>query len=58
MFRSLYLKLVLIMSLLMISIMAVVGTFLISNVAVYHLDEFSDRWRRCSIMRSSSQGCG
>jgi len=41
MFRSLYLKLVLIMSLLMISIMAVVGTFLISNVAVYHLDEFS-----------------
>ncbi|MGI6038717.1 MAG: cell wall metabolism sensor histidine kinase WalK [Clostridiales bacterium] len=43
MFRSLYLKLVLIMTLLMISIMAVVGTFLISNVAVYHLDEFSDQ---------------
>ena len=43
MFRSLYLKLVLIMSLLMLSIMAVVGTFLISNVAVYHLDEFSDQ---------------
>lgn len=43
MFRSLYLKLVLIMVLLMVSIMAVVGTFLISNVAVYHLDEFSDQ---------------
>jgi len=43
MFRSLYLKLVLIMSLLMISIMAVVVTFLISRVAVYHLDEFSNQ---------------
>lgn len=45
MFRSLYLKLVLIMSLLMVSIMAVVVTFLISRVAVYHLDEFSNQMR-------------
>ncbi len=43
MFRSLYLKLVLILVLLMISIMAVVGTFLLNSVAVYHLDEFSEQ---------------
>ncbi len=43
MFRSLHLKLVLILVLLMISIMAVVGTFLINSVSVYHLDEFSNQ---------------
>ncbi|MDL2288806.1 cell wall metabolism sensor histidine kinase WalK [Oscillospiraceae bacterium OttesenSCG-928-F05] len=46
MFRSLQLKLVLIMVLLIISIMAVVGTFLINSVAVFHLEEFSDQMAR------------
>lgn len=43
MLRSLHFKLVLVLVLLMVSIMTVVGTFLINSVAVYHLDEFSTR---------------
>lgn len=43
MFRNLHFKLVLVLVLLMISIMTVVGTFLINSVSVYHLDEFSER---------------
>ena len=43
MFHNLHFKLVLVLVLLMVSIMTVVGTFLINSVAVYHLDEFSER---------------
>ncbi len=43
MFRNLHFKLVLVLVLLMVSIMTVVGTFLINSVSVYYLDEFSDR---------------
>ena len=43
MFRSLHLKLVSILVLLILSIMTVVGTFLINSVSVYHLDEFSNQ---------------
>jgi len=41
-FRSLHMKLALILMLLMISIIAVVGTFLLNSVTIYYLDEFSD----------------
>ncbi|MGM9639228.1 MAG: HAMP domain-containing protein, partial [Butyricicoccaceae bacterium] len=40
MFRSLHMKLVLIMVLIMISVMAVVGTFLINSVTTYNIDNF------------------
>lgn len=41
MVRSLHLKLVLIMMLIIISLMAVLGTFLINSMANFYLDEFS-----------------
>ena len=40
MFRSLHMKLVLILVLLIVSVMVVVGTFLINNVASYYIDDF------------------
>lgn len=40
MFRSLHMKLVLIMVLIMISVMAVVGTFLVNSVTTYNIDNF------------------
>ncbi len=40
MFRSLHMKLVLIMVLIMISVMAVVGTFMLNSVTVYNIDDF------------------
>jgi len=40
MFRSLHMKLVLIMVIVMVSVMAVVGTFLINSVTTYHIDNF------------------
>lgn len=40
MFRSLHMKLVLIMVLIMISVMAVVGTFLVNSVTTYNIDTF------------------
>ncbi len=43
MFHNLHFKLVLVLVLLMVSIMTVVGTFLLNSVAVYHLNEFSER---------------
>jgi len=39
-FRSLHMKLVLVLVLLVISVMAVVGTFLINSVTSYNIDEF------------------
>ena len=43
MFRSLHMKLVLILVLMIISVMAVVGTFLINSVSTYFLEDFSGR---------------
>ena len=43
MVRSLHFKLVLIMMLLIISLMAVLGTFLLNSMANFYLDEFSDQ---------------
>ncbi|MEA4920381.1 MAG: ATP-binding protein [Clostridiaceae bacterium] len=40
MFRSLHMKLVLIMVLIMVSVMAVVGTFLINSVTTYNINNF------------------
>lgn len=40
MFRSLHMKLVLVLVLLVISVMAVVGTFLINSVTAYNIDGF------------------
>lgn len=40
MFRSLHMKLVLILVLLIVSVMAVVGTFLINSVSNFYLDDF------------------
>ena len=43
MFRSLHMKLVLILVLLIVSVMAVVGTFLINSVSTYFLEDFSSQ---------------
>lgn len=43
MFRSLHMKLVLVLVLLVISVMAVVGTFLINSVTASNIDEFVDQ---------------
>lgn len=40
MFRSLHMKLMLIMTLLIISLMTVVGAFLVNSVSVFYLDQF------------------
>ncbi|MCL2030209.1 MAG: cell wall metabolism sensor histidine kinase WalK, partial [Oscillospiraceae bacterium] len=41
MFRTLYIKLVLILILLIVSLMAVVGVFLVNGVTQFYMDEFS-----------------
>ena len=43
MFRSLHMKLVLIMTLLIVSLMTVVGAFLINSVVSYYIHDFYDR---------------
>ena len=43
MFRSLHMKLVLVLVLLIVSVMAVVGTFLINSVTSYHIQEFESQ---------------
>ncbi len=43
MFRSLHMKLVLILVLLIVSVMAVVGTFLINSVGTFYLDSFYEQ---------------
>ncbi|MBQ9535034.1 MAG: HAMP domain-containing protein [Clostridia bacterium] len=43
MFRSLHMKLVLVLVLLIISVMIVVGTFLINSVAEYNIDDFREQ---------------
>ena len=40
MLRSLHMKLVMIMALLILSLMTVVGTFLINSVMAFYLEEF------------------
>lgn len=46
MFRSLHMKLVLILVLLVVSVMAVVGTFLINSVTSYHIEDFQVQMAR------------
>ena len=46
MFRSLHMKLVLIMTLLIVSLMAVVGAFLINSVVSFYIHDFYDRMHR------------
>ena len=46
MFRSLHMKLVLILILLIISVMVVTGTFLINSVGNYYLKDFQDQMTR------------
>ncbi len=43
MFRSLHMKLMLIMVLLIVSLMTVVGSFLINSVVTFYLDEFYEQ---------------
>lgn len=43
MFRSLHMKLVLVMVLLVVSVMAVIGTFLINSVTSFYIDEFKQQ---------------
>lgn len=43
MFRSLHMKLVLILILLIVSVMAVMGTFLVNSVGSYYLDDFESQ---------------
>ena len=43
MFRSLHMKLVLIMVLLIVSLMTVVGAFLVNSVSAFYLTEFYDQ---------------
>lgn len=43
MFRSLHMKLVLILVLLIVSVMAVIGTFLINSVSTFYLDSFYEQ---------------
>lgn len=45
-FRSLHMKLVLILVLLIVSVMAAVGTFLINSVSTFYLGEFYDQIER------------
>lgn len=46
MFRSLHMKLVLVLVLLIVSVMAVVGTFLTNSVASYNIEEFREQMLR------------
>ena len=43
MFRSLHMKLVLVLVLLIVSVMSVVGTFLVNSVASYNIEEFREQ---------------
>ena len=43
MFRSLHMKLVLVLVLLIVSVMAVMGTFLINSVTSYNIQEFQSQ---------------
>ena len=43
MFRNLHMKLVLILILLIVSVMAVVGTFLINSVGNFYLEDFQEQ---------------
>lgn len=43
MFRSLHMKLVMVLVLLIVSVMAVVGTFLISSITAYNIEDFQSQ---------------
>ena len=49
MLRSLHMKLVMIMVLLILSLMMVVGSFLINSVTAFYLEDFYTQMRRCSV---------
>lgn len=51
MFRSLHMKLVLILVLLILSVMIVVGTLLINRVSSYFLDDFSSQMEEVFTQR-------
>ena len=51
MFRSLHMKLVLILVLMIVSVMAVVGTFLINSVSTFYIDSFTRICRTCLTRR-------
>ena len=56
MFRSLHMKLVLILVLMIVSVMAVVGTFLINSVSTFYIDSFYEDmqsvFNQADVMRS------
>ena len=47
MLRSVHMKLVMIMVLLILSLMAVVGAFLINSVMAFYLEEFYTQMSQC-----------
>ena len=51
MFRSLHMKLVLIMVLLIVSLMTVVGAFLMNSVVRFYLNDFNQRTREPAARR-------
>ena len=53
MFRSLHMKLVLIMVLLIVSLMTVVGAFLVNSVSAFYLTEFYDQMH--TVFRSDNE---
>lgn len=58
MFRSLHTKLVLILVLLIVSVMAVIGTFLINSVSTFYLDSFYEQIQNtfsADLLRSMQQ---
>ncbi len=62
MFRSLHMKLVLILVLLIVSVMAVVGTFLINSVSTFYIDSFYEQIQGvftpdmiCSMQQSAAE---
>ena len=60
MFRSLHRKLVLILVLLIVSVMAVVGTFLINSINTFYLNSFYEQMQAVfttDTIRSMQVGC-
>ena len=56
MFRSLHMKLVLIMLLLITSLMAIVGAFLMTSITSFYIDEFYQQME--SVFGDSSPSSG
>ena len=56
MFRSLHMKLVMIMLLLVTSLMAVVGAFLMTSVTNFYIDDFYEQMRRRRAPANDARG--